>query len=241
MWSYYGTKTKIVSYYPKPLFDTIIEPFSGCAAYSLYEDNWKLNVILRDVNPKVIRLWKWLRDHATKELIMCLPQLNSGDSIPDNLPIEAKWLVAFNSNRGSEDTRNFAGNFNKWESRREIIANNLYKIRHWDIEFGSYDSLPNISATWFVDPPYMNGGLRYKYCDFINYNKLGGWCLDRLGQLIVCENQDADWLPFKYLVEQQGSCYKRSELVYTQFKRRCKDNIDLDSMSLSDLEHYLLK
>lgn len=31
MFSYYGAKTKIVDYYPKPLFDKIVEPFAGSA------------------------------------------------------------------------------------------------------------------------------------------------------------------------------------------------------------------
>ena len=43
---YYGRKKQIVSYYPSPNFDTIIEPFAGSAAYSLNGYNWKKNVIL---------------------------------------------------------------------------------------------------------------------------------------------------------------------------------------------------
>ena len=35
MWGYYGSKSKIASMYPKPMYDKIIEPFAGTAQYSL--------------------------------------------------------------------------------------------------------------------------------------------------------------------------------------------------------------
>lgn len=35
MWSYYGSKTKLVDLYPPPKTDKIIEPFCGSAKYSL--------------------------------------------------------------------------------------------------------------------------------------------------------------------------------------------------------------
>jgi len=30
----------------------------------------------------------------------------------------------------------------------------------------------------------------------IDFNHLGAWCVDRRGQVIVCENEGATWLPF---------------------------------------------
>lgn len=40
MFSYYGSKSKIVNYYPPPKENIIIEPFAGSARYSLkYFDN----------------------------------------------------------------------------------------------------------------------------------------------------------------------------------------------------------
>jgi site-specific DNA-adenine methylase len=35
MFSYYGTKKRIVNKYPEPKYDKIIEPFCGAAQYSL--------------------------------------------------------------------------------------------------------------------------------------------------------------------------------------------------------------
>ena len=45
MFYYYGRKKQIAKYYPKPNFNTIIEPFAGSAAYSLHNDNWKKNML----------------------------------------------------------------------------------------------------------------------------------------------------------------------------------------------------
>ena len=45
MFYYYGRKKQIAKCYPKPNFNTIIEPFAGSAAYSLHNDNWKKNML----------------------------------------------------------------------------------------------------------------------------------------------------------------------------------------------------
>ena len=82
MWSYYGRKSKLVHLYPEPKHDTIIEPFAGTAVYSLYQENWKRNVIIRDVNPQIIRLWKWLQNEATPDDILSLPDHIPGERVP---------------------------------------------------------------------------------------------------------------------------------------------------------------
>jgi len=35
MWGYYGSKSKIIDFYPEPKEDKIIEPFAGTAQYAL--------------------------------------------------------------------------------------------------------------------------------------------------------------------------------------------------------------
>jgi 16S rRNA G966 N2-methylase RsmD len=61
-----------------------------------------------------------------------------------------------------------------------------------------YNAIPNFSATWFIDPPYEGAGKHYKMgSSLIDYNRLGEWCKTRDGQVIVCENSGASWLPFK--------------------------------------------
>jgi len=34
LFSYFGSKARIGNKYPKPIYDTIIEPFAGAAGYS---------------------------------------------------------------------------------------------------------------------------------------------------------------------------------------------------------------
>jgi len=59
MWSYYGSKSKVIDLYPSPKFDKIIEPFAGSARYALkYFDR---DVLLVDKYPVIVDLWKWLQ------------------------------------------------------------------------------------------------------------------------------------------------------------------------------------
>jgi site-specific DNA-adenine methylase len=75
MFYYYGRKKQIAKHYPLPNYDTIIEPFAGAAAYSMFGDNWKKNVILIEKDEKVFQIWDWLINHATVEEIKRLPNL----------------------------------------------------------------------------------------------------------------------------------------------------------------------
>ena len=76
-------------------------------------------------------------------------------------------------------------------------------IRHWKIRQGSYQGIEDFStATWFVDPPYQSAGKHYKHgCQGIDYPHLGEWCQSLRGQVIVCENDGATWLPFAPLAD----------------------------------------
>ena len=48
----------------------------------------------------------------------------------------------------------------------------------------------------------------------IDYNSLSEWCLSRKGEIIVCENSNADWVPFSNLKEYWGGIKKSTEVVY---------------------------
>ena len=78
---------------------------------------------------------------------------------------------------------------------------------------GSYEDIQNQPATWFIDPPYQKMGFYYKHKD-IDYNHLSEWCLSRDGQIIVCENEGADWLPFEPLCNLYGQRRQSRESVY---------------------------
>jgi 16S rRNA G966 N2-methylase RsmD len=92
-------------------------------------------------------------------------------------------------------------------------------IRHWKTKLGSYEDLENEEATWFIDPPYQFGGHEYKHSNKqIDFNKLGEWCKNRNGQIIVCENTKADWLPFKPMIDMQGARFKTTEAIWSNHK-----------------------
>ena len=48
----------------------------------------------------------------------------------------------------------------------------------------------------------------------MDYSKLGEYCLNRKGQLIVYENSKSNWLDFKPLVEMNGQLHKTTEVIY---------------------------
>lgn len=216
MFSYYGRKSKLVKYYPKPTKDLIIEPFAGSAVYALNEDNWKKDVVLVDKYDVIIKIWKYLQE-AKPEDILSLPNFKKGDKVTDHksLSKEEKWLIGFCINRGNSTPVITASNYNSWDKDKERIAGDLYKIRHWDIRHGSYKDIEDVEATWYVDPPYQSMGRHYKHNgNEIDFMHLSKWCKSRLGQVIVCENKGADWLPFEELVEFRGVAKTNTEVMY---------------------------
>ena len=78
MFSYYGSKSKIVDYYPPPKYGKIIEPFAGSARYAL--KYWQNEVLIVDKNEYIIKLWKWLQKCSPDD-IKKLPVLKKGDDI----------------------------------------------------------------------------------------------------------------------------------------------------------------
>jgi 16S rRNA G966 N2-methylase RsmD len=89
-----------------------------------------------------------------------------------------------------------------WGERvRETIAAQVEKIRHWQLIEGDYSQcVLDGPATWFIDPPYQLAGKHYRHgSSDIDFAALAAWCRTREGQVIVCENEGADWLPFEPL------------------------------------------
>jgi hypothetical protein len=82
------------------------------------------------------------------------------------------------------------------EARRRNFGHEQPLIRHWRITQASYLDIPNEPATWFIDPPYEVAGRAYRFHS-IDYPALGDWCRSRSGQVMVCENKGANWLPFR--------------------------------------------
>ena len=218
MFSYYGSKSKIVNYYPPPKYDKIIEPFAGSARYSLkYFDR---DVTLVDKCKAVIDAWLYLINASNKD-IMSLPKLNPHDNIDNfNLSVGEKSLLSFLVNVGNTGRKSMTErSFNQFDIQIKNIRSQLFKIRHWNIVFDDYKNLKNIEQTWFIDPPYQYGGNEYKENNKqINFNELGEWCKIRNGQIIVCENTKANWLPFLPMIDMMGSVHKTTEAIWSNHK-----------------------
>jgi site-specific DNA-adenine methylase len=214
MFYYYGRKKQIAKYYPVPNYDTIIEPFAGSAAYSLYRDNWKNNVILIEKDERIVAIWEWLIFEATPQNIKALPQLKVGEKSSELLHIiHAATKMAFHY-KTIKVTPVLARN---WEISKRYMAENLFKVKHWQIKQGDYTLAPDREATWFIDPPYKkDSGKGYKYSsDLIDYDELATWTLMRKGEIICCEGIHGDYLPFKPLINLKGVAGKTSkEVIY---------------------------
>jgi hypothetical protein len=204
-WRYYGGKWRAAPHYPKPLHKTIVEPFAGAAGYSL-RYYWH-NIVLVEKYAVVAEMWRYLIAVKPSE-IRRIPEVEHVDDLPRWVPQPARWLVGFAMNAavthpckslsaGRKKLRSMGRVFEGWSVlMRERVAEQVKHIRHWQIIEGDYNLSPNREATWFVDPPYNNRvGSLYVHSD-IDYTKLADWCVSRQGQLIVCENDGADWLPF---------------------------------------------
>lgn len=218
MFYYYGRKQKIFNKYPKPNFNTIIEPFAGSAAYSMnYYDR---NVILIEKDEKIATLWKYLIEVQPEE-ILSLPLLNKGQSLNDDnfnhLTTNQKSLIGFFLNPGSAQPKKSPGKFCAWtDENRKRLSIDVTKVKHWKIINDDYRNIENQEATWYIDPPYQgNGGQYYKHGNKnFNYDELRDWVMNRQGEIIVCENSEATWMDFKPLVEIQGQKHKTKEVIF---------------------------
>lgn len=225
MFSYYGSKSKIVDYYPPPKYGKIIEPFAGSARYSL--KYWQKDILLIDKYPVIIEVWNYLINASEKD-ILNLPKMKTGDSIDNyNLAdIERKFLgfIVQTSSGMRKTVSPFVEDTTK---SLKNIASQLHKIRHWKAINQDYVTLENEEATWFIDPPYQYGGHEYKHSNKnINFTELAEWCKGRNGQVIVCENTKADWMDFKPMIDMQGAAFKTTEAIWSNHKTNY-DNVQM--------------
>ncbi len=203
--SFFGSKFRVALHYPRPVHTTIIEPFAGSAGFSLRYPHHQ--IYLYDIDPTICGVWDYLIN-VTPEEIRRLPLVFSHI---DELKVcpEAKFLIGFWLNKGTvapakspskwmRDYQSKQPGCTYWSAAVvERVASQVETIRHWKIGQASYADIPHEGpASWFVDPPYEVAGRAYRFHD-INYAHLGDWCRSRKGQVIVCENAGARWLPFQ--------------------------------------------
>jgi site-specific DNA-adenine methylase len=229
--NYFGSKLSVAHKYPVPRYKTIIEPFAGGAGYSLC--HWEHDCRLYDINPKVVRAWQYVI-RATPAEILELPLIEPGQRVSElDCCEDARLLISWCVNAAVVDPKHtltpwgveHAGrNASFWsEHRRVQVANVAAHIKHWVAVECSYADLADIDATWFVDPPYADAGRNYP-CGSkdIDYKHLAAWCRSRRGQVIVCENEGANWLPFRPFIQNKrgatfddGVTRRRTEVIWT--------------------------
>jgi len=217
MFSYYGSKSKIVHLYPTPKFDDINEVFAGSARYSLRY--FEKNITLVDKYPVIVDVWKYLQNASVKD-ILNLPKLKTGENVNDfDISEIEKTFLGFIIVGGLESPRQKMSSFAGVQNQKRLlkqVSEKLYKIKHWKIICGDYRDLENKNATWFVDPPYQFGGEHYKESSKnIDFQELAEWCKSRNGQTIVCENTKADWMDFKPMKLMKGTIHKTTEVIWS--------------------------
>ncbi len=182
-----------------------MEPFAGSAGYSVRYAHKR--IILYEKDPLIAGVWDYLIKVSAQE-IRAISDVPLDGCVEDlGLCQEATWLVGFWMNRAASRPRKSPSRWMKekirpgsfWGHRvRETIASQVDAIRHWEIHNVSYEDGPFAgTATWFIDPPYQDAGRHYAHgSKDIDFEHLGDWCKGREGQVIVCENEGAEWLPF---------------------------------------------
>jgi len=195
-----------------------MEPFAGSARYSLLHSDHQ--VWINELNPRICRIWRWIQQ-TTRQDIERLPELKPGEDIR-----AIRWL--------SEVERDLMGLsitfaqavpaniFTGWAVRKDgckllkrRLLEHVEDVRDWRITNFDYFHLPDIEATWFVDPPYQFARSRYPEDD-IDYKELAAWCQSRRGQVIVCEEFGATWLPFQPLRTVWTTTRRMTEAIWTQ-------------------------
>lgn len=208
--SYYGGKSKIAHLYPAPDHRLIIEPFAGSAAYAWLhrkaDDGTSRDVWLNDLDPRTYSIWKFLTTEGALDAVEAYvpDEVRAGTKISEIIPSDLPGLVEVcraEANQGTQGARGVHDQVTSmgakcWKVKRKL-REVIPEVANWKITNESYKDLFNVEATWFVDPPYSNSaGNRYRTND-VDYAELGWWCLNRKGQVIVCENLGATWLDFQ--------------------------------------------
>ena len=203
---YYGAKWRAVhqGLYPAPTHKRIYEPFAGAAGYAMHYPDHEVHLIDRD--PTICCIWRWLIS-TTPEEVLSIPLTDDVSTLPEWVPLGARDLIGFSMNAATSSPRKTLSasarklreqgrNFYGWTAEmRQRVADQVPHIKHWHVHEGDYTNAHNDVSTWFVDYPYADGGKHYKF-SHVNTARLAEWCLERRGQLIVCERAGATWLSF---------------------------------------------
>ena len=229
MFYYYGGKKRLASAYDAPAFTTSVEPFAGAAGYSLYHLASLERVILIERDERVCEAWRTVLSLSPAELAS-YPIPAAGEKTQDFLVMTAAASNAVARLKSLTVTPRVAH-----EARRmfRLIAEQKARVGdaldRIDLRHGDYHDAPIIEATYFIDPPYevqasetktsYPQGLGYAAgCDasVLDFHELGKWAAALPGQVIVCEQAGATWLPFRAFRATGNTLGGRSrEVVWT--------------------------
>lgn len=197
----FGSKVGSAHRYPDPTHRRLIEPFAGGAGYALLHHT--KDVVLADVDPTIVGVWRYLID-ASPERVRTLPLIGPEQEVAElDCDEGGRLLISWALNQTATPRKRLSswgvyhqGRACYWgHRRREQAAVIASRVKHWTVLNASFDSLENEKATWFIDPPYVDGGASYAFSQ-VDYPTLADWCRTRRGQVMVCERVGASWLPF---------------------------------------------
>jgi hypothetical protein len=198
---YFGGKWALARRYGPPQRRHVIEPFAGFAGYSTYWEPEQVTLIEKD--PQIVAVWKYLQRVSANEIMAIPTEIDSVDEL--HACEEAKWLVGWWFNRATKEPAKQRSRWARSDKYRNLfwgaqirrrIANQVEKIRHWQVTEGTYEQAPDADAHWFIDPPYPITGRHYR-CNHIDYAQVAQWCQTRRGYVQVCSNSESSWLPFR--------------------------------------------
>jgi hypothetical protein len=224
---YFGSKRRVAGFYPPPMYDTIIEPFAGAAAYSMrhLRSSAVRRVVLIEKDERVAATWERLLGMTVADL-RSLRVPEAGEDTSDFLMMTAAASNAISDcSRMTVTERQPRAIRSMLRGMEPMLAAARGKV---EVVCGDYRDAPDVEATWFVDPPYsISGrasagttrpqGVGYgngRGAAALDYAELGEWCRERQGQRIVCEQEGAAWLPFQHLRGSRDSMGRMAREVF---------------------------
>lgn len=228
MFIYFGSKHGAARLYPPPRYPVVVEPFAGAASYSCFWARQRAvnRAILIDTNPALIDLWRRLR-RDPGQFLRVRPRLGQRTLNPI-LVNGGEQLFGVLAGRHRRVTTRMVED---WPHNKNRVLATRPFIRRWKFRCDDYRNSPDIEATWFIDPPYQRqpgtggkntaGGHRYhRFMLEGGRSELAKWCRSRRGQVIVCEQSPANWLPFRVFRRQRnavgrGTYSVRTEVMWT--------------------------
>jgi len=226
MFDYYGCKNALARHYQRPRYGLIIEPFAGSAAYSLY---W----LQRMPNARAVLCEK---SDATYDAWMKLKSMSVDDIRNYHEPVVGEKTDDFfvkMSSAGNQACRSklmivtdrMAARFKVSKRRMSLLRPLMDRMTvvHGDC-FEALSQYDEEECTWFIDPPYQVVGKSVRGDGYafgcrardMDFERLAKWCRERNGQVIVCEQEGANWLPFRPLKSATNTNDKNyAEVVWT--------------------------